>query len=114
MWYITLTTQETGRRIRVRISKFHNDILIGKEDTFDEMERRYMYRRFDEEVRMDVDPLGERWRFETAIEPESDDEEVNEDQQLGVMPDEEPEEKPLDVIPDEEPEEKIGQMCCLL
>lgn len=46
---ITVTTEETGRKRKLKIYDHDNgriDILIGREKTFDKMERQYRYQMY--------------------------------------------------------------------
>lgn len=79
MWYLTVATEETGGKHKMKIfKKLHwAHLMIGREETFDEMERHHNkcfyqskhYRSNTVWGRKGLPP-DEVWKMETAVEPE--------------------------------------------
>lgn len=91
IWYARIETPVTGERHVLRISKTSNnwvEILIGKDETFKKMEQRYLdqyrfacdpqstrYLRVEgDDKRRDIPDWDRRWKMETAVELEEDEE----------------------------------------
>lgn len=70
MWYLAITTEETGRTHKLWIQKDYQNttILIGERDIFDKMEYKYQDIYLDDGYR----GPDKGWQMETAVEDPSE------------------------------------------